>query len=440
MKVDNEKTENRQAFLTIEMEPAELEESLESSYQRLVKKARVPGFRKGKAPRQILERYIGKESLLEDALNDLVPQAYEKAIEEQEIEAIAQPQIEITQTEPLIFKAIVPLKPTIILGDYKSIRVEAEPVEVTESTVDDVIEQLRHQHATWEPVERPIDFGDLAVLDIESNVEGNTFINQKDAQYQVISEQSFPVAGFAEQLKGMKNGEEKEFKLTLPSDYPREELAGKEVSFKVKTTETKQEILPELNNEFARHVDPEFKNMKALRARALSDLKTRAEEQTRANFEERALDAVVELTEIDFPPILEESEIARVLNQRFQGSNQTLEDYLGSIGKTEEELREELRPSANKRVTRSLVLGKVAEEEKIEVNDSDIDAEIDNMITATTEKKDELKKALNTPQVRESIVQTLLTRKTLQRLTEIAGDKKITTKTKTRRRKKEEDK
>jgi len=440
VKVDNEKTENRQVFLTIEMEPAELEESLESSYRRLVKKARVPGFRKGKAPRQILERYIGKESLLEDALNDLVPQAYEKAIKEQEIEAIAQPQIEITQTEPLIFKAVVPLKPTVILGDYKSIQMEPEPVKVTESTVDDVIEQLSHQHATWEPVERPVDFGDLVVLDVESNVDGNTFISQKGAQYQVLSEQSYPVAGFAEQLKGMKNNEEKEFKLTLPSDYPREELAGKEVSFKVKTTEIKQEILPELNDGFASHVDPEFKNMKALRKRALSDLKTRAEEQTRVNFEERVLDAVVELTEIDFPPILEESEINRMLNQRFQGSNQTLEDYLGSIGKTEEELREELRPSANKRVTRSLVLGKVAEEEKIEVNDSDIDAEIDSMITATTEKKDELKKALNTPQVRESIEQTLLTRKTLQRLTEIAGDKKITTKTKTRRRKKEEDK
>ena len=440
MKVANEKTENSQVYLTIEMEPAEVEESLESSYQRLVKTARIPGFRKGKAPRQILERYIGRESLLEDALNNLVPQAYEKAIKEQEIEAIAQPQIEITQTDPLIFKAIVPLKPTVMLGDYKSIQAEPEKVEVTESNVDDVIEQLRHQQATWEPVERPVDFGDLVVFDIESSAEDTPFINQKGAQYQVLRDQSFPVAGFAEQLTGMKSNEEKEFKLQLPADYPRQELAGKEASFKVKVTEIKQEILPELNNAFAMQVDPEFKTLKTLRKRALSDLKLRAEENARMDFEERVVDAVVELTEIDFPPVVVESEINRMLNQRFQSGNQTLEDYLSSINKTEEELREELRPSATKRVTRSLVLSKVTEEEKIKVKDSEIDTEIENMIKDATEKKDELKKFLNTPQVRESIEQTLLTRKTLQRLTEIAKGSKETKKPKTRRRKKEEDK
>ena len=440
MKVANEKTENSQVYLTIEMEPAEVEESLESSYQRLVKTARIPGFRKGKAPRQILERYIGRESLLEDALNNLVPQAYEKAIKEQEVEAIAQPQIEITQTDPLIFKAIVPLKPTVKLGDYKSIQAEPEKVEVTESNVDDVIEQLRHQQATWEPVERPVDFGDLVVFDIESSAGDTPFINQKGAQYQVLRDQSLPVAGFAEQLTGMKSNEEKEFKLQLPADYPRQELAGKEASFKVKVTEIKQEILPELNNAFAKQVDPEYKTLKALRKRALSDLKLRAEENARMDFEERVVDAVVELAEIEFPPVLVESEINRMLNQRSQGSSQTLEDYLSSINKTEEELREELRPSATRRVTRSLVLTKVAEEEKIEVNDSEIDTEIENMTKDATEKKDELKKFLNTPQVRESIEQTLLTRKTLQRLTEIAKGSKETKKVKTRRRKKEEDK
>ncbi|MFC1959063.1 trigger factor family protein, partial [Chloroflexota bacterium] len=129
MKVANEKTESGQAFLTIEMEPAEVEESLESAYHRMVKRVKIPGFRRGKAPRAVLERYIGKESLLEDALNNLVPQAYEKAIKEQEIEAIAQPQIEITQTDPLVFKAIVPLKPTVKLGDYHSIQVVPEPVK-----------------------------------------------------------------------------------------------------------------------------------------------------------------------------------------------------------------------------------------------------------------------------------------------------------------------
>ncbi|MFC1978116.1 trigger factor [Chloroflexota bacterium] len=426
VKVTNEKTENSQAFLTIEMEPAEVEESLEKAYYRLVQRTKIPGFRKGKAPRDILERHVGKEGLLEDALNNLIPQAYEKAIKEQEIEAIAQPQIEIAQTDPVVFKAIVSLKPTVKLGDYHHIQVTPEPVEVTDSNVDDVIEQLRHQHATWEPVERPVDFGDLVALDVESNIEDKPFINQKGAQYQVLRDLSFPVPGFAEQIAGMKKNEEKEFKLQFPADYPEGELAGKEPSFKVQVTEVKQEILPELSDEFASEVNPDLKTLDLLRERAYSDMKLRAEEKARIDFEERVIDAVAELSEVEFPPILVEAEVHRVLNQRFQGGNQQLEAYLRSINKTEEELHEELHPSATKAVNRSLVLGKVVEEEKIEVSDSEIDVEIENMIKGATENKDELEKVLNTPQVHESIKQRLITRKTIQLLGEIAQGSKET--------------
>ena len=316
----------------------------------------------------------------------------------------------------------MPLKPVVKLGDYQHIQVTPETVEVTESDVSAVIEQLRHQHATWEPVERPTDFGDLVVLDIESSIEDRPFINQKGAQYQVLHDLSFPAPGFAEQLVGMKGDEEKEFNLQFPSDYPGGELAGKEPSFKVRVTEIKQEILPELNDEFAREINPDFKTLDSLREQASSDLKLRAEEKARIDFEERVIDAVVDLTELEFPPILVEVETNRILNQRFQGGNQELERYLSSISKTEEELREELRPLASKRVTRSLVLSKVTEEEKIEVDDSEIDTEIENMTKSAAEKKDELEKILNTPQARESIEQTLVTRKTIQRLVEITKD------------------
>jgi trigger factor len=438
MKVTNEKTENRQAFLTIEMEPAEMEESLEDSYKSLVQKTNIPGFRRGKAPRVVLERYIGRESLLEEAVNSLVPKAYEKAIKEQEIEAIAQPQIEVTKTEPLVFKAIVPLKPTVKLGDYQNIKVERETVKITKSNISDVIEQLRHQHATWEPVERAVEFGDLVALDVWSNIENKPFINQKGAQYQVVQSQSSPVPGFAEQLVGMKANGEKEFKLQLPSDYARKELAGKDASFRVRVNEIKQEILPELNDEFAKGVDPDLKTLDSLRKKVLSDLKLRAEENARMDFEDKVIDAVVNLSEMDYPPVLVESEINRILNQRFQKGEQELEEYLKSINKTEKELREELRPSATTRVKRSLVLGKVVEEEKIEVKSSEIDTEIENMTQSATEKREELKKVLNTPQVRESIEQTLLTRKAVQRLTDKAGIAKVPKKT--RRTKKKEEK
>lgn len=424
MKVTRDKIENSQAFLTIEMEPPEVEASLEAAYQRLVKKTNVPGFRKGKAPRAMLERYLGKESLLEDALNNLIPRACEDALKEQEIEAFARPALEITQTEPLVFKATVPLPPTVKLGDYHSIRLKPEPVASTKKEVAPVIERLRHQQATWEPVERDIAFNDLVVFDIESTVSGKPFINHKEAQYQVIENYPTPLPGFAEQLVGLKSDEEKEFTLQIPKDYPDKELADKEAAFKVRVSEVKQERLPELNNDFAKGIDPKFKTLSSLRKQVADNLKIRAEEKAKRDFEEKVIDAVVNLSEVAFPFILVEMEISHLLDQQlrhWQESGRGLEDYLASINKTEEELREELRPVASKRVTQSLVLGKISEGEKIEISDSEIDSVIEDMIKGATEGKgEELKKLLNTPQSRESIKQLLVRRKTIQRLVDIA--------------------
>ena len=428
MKVTKEKVENSQVFLTIEMEPAEVEAALEKSYNRLVKKANIPGFRKGKAPRAVVERNIGQESFLQDALNHLIPQACEQAIEEQKIDALAQPHIEVTQTEPVVFKATVPVRPSVKLGDYHGIQVTPDPVELKEDDVNVVMEQLRHQQATWEPVERPVGFDDLVVLDVESNIEDKPFINQKGVQYQVHRDSTSPLPGFAEQLLEMKRGEDKEFKLQIPSDYPRSELAGKEPWFKVRVVEIKQEKLPELNDEFAKQVDSDLETLDSLRERISDTLRLRAEEKTRTDFEERVVDAVVDLARVEFPPILVEMEVDRLVNEqsrRLQMGRQGLEEYLRSINKTEVALREELQPLATKRITRSLVLEKVTEAEKVEASDSEIDTEIGEMIKNAAESKDELKKALSTPQSKESIKQLLISRKTIQRLVEIAKGKVI---------------
>jgi trigger factor len=424
VKVTRDKIENSQAFLTIEMEPPEVEESLETAYQRLVKKTNVPGFRKGKAPRVMLERYIGKESLLEDALNSLIPRACDDAIKEQEIEAFARPTIEITQTEPLIFKATVPLPPTVKLGDYHGLRLKAERVASSDGDVDSVIDRLRHQQATWEPVEREVGFNDLVVFDIESTVDGRPFINQKGAQYQALENYPAPLPGFAEQLVGSKRDEEKEFRLQVPEDYPDKELAGKEASFKVMVSEVKQERLPELNDEFAKGIDPKFETLDSLRRQVADNLRLRAEEKARLDFEDKVIDAVVNLAEVEYPPLLVEIEIDHLLDQQlrhWQESGRGLEEYLASINKTEAELREELRPHASKRVTRSLVLEKISEEEKIEASDPEIDSEISDTIKGAAEdKKGELRKLLNTPQSRESLKRLLVRRKTIQRLVAIA--------------------
>jgi len=423
VKVTRDKTENSQVFLTIEMEPAEVEAALQKSYSRLVKKANVPGFRKGKAPREILERYLGKDTLFNDALEYLLPEAYEDAVKEQNIEVFAQPQIEIAQLDPVVFKATIPIKPTVELGDYHSLKVARQPVEISDDDVNQAIEHLRHNYATWEPVERAVDFNDLVVLDIESNIEGTPFINQKGTQYQVIRDAPGPVPGFAEQLVGMKLDGEKEFKLKFPADYARSELAEKEPTFKVKIIEIKQELLPELNDEFARQVDSEVDTLSSLRQKIDASLRLRAEEATRIDYEEKVVGAVTDQAQLEYPPVLVEMEISRLLDEqlrRWQMSGQDIEHYLSRTGKTEEELREELRPLAVERVTRSLVLSKVAEEESTEVSESEIDAEIENLTKDETENKDKIKEVFNTPQSRESIKRWLLTRNTVKRLVEIA--------------------
>ena len=444
MKITNDKTENSQMFLTIEVDPGEVEESVEAAYKRLVKKTRIPGFRKGKAPRHIFERYMGRDTLLEDALNELIPQAYDKAVEEHSIEAIARPEFEIEQMEPMVIKATVPLKPTVELGDYKSLKIKQEPVEVTDDKIEAVIEQLRRQNATWEPVEdRPVAFDDLLIMDITGTTGEKTVLQQNAAQYQVVAGQTFPVAGFPEQLVGMNPGDEKEFDMEYPEDYGDEELAGNNVNFKVKALEIKKEVLPEVSDEFAKTVSAEFENMDALRERVVADLKERAEQQSKADFEEEVIHSLADISTVEYPPILVESEITRILNQQFQRSSMSMEDYLASTNKTEEEIREELKPSAEHRVVHSLVLSKVAEDEQIEVGDEEIDREIEDMTKNSAERKEELQKFLNDPQVRDSIIQSLLARKTIDKLAEYttvpAEDKKPKT-TRTRRKKKEESK
>jgi len=422
MKVTREKEEDRQVFLRIELEKSEVDKALEQAYHRLVKQANIPGFRQGKAPRAVLERYVGKDGLLEDALNKLLPEVYEQALKEEKIEAVADPQIEVVQNEPVVFTAMVPLKPTVELGDYQSIKLKPEKAEVTKEEVDAVIEQLRRQNSTWEPAERPVAFEDLVVMDVESTVEDKTFINQQGAQYQVMPNQPLPTPEFADQLVGMKVGEEKEFKLTLPQDYSPPELSGKEASFKVKINEVKQQYLPKLDKEFAKLISPDLKTMAALRKRLTNNLSMQAEQKAKEAYEEKVLDAVVDSSKVEFPPVLVDSELEHLMEQQarwMQDSGLDIEGYLSRINKTEEELREELRPIAAKRVTRSLVLGRVAEAEKIEVTDDEITADLERLVQGS-ENKTEMKERASLPQVRGSIEQLLATQKAVQRLVEIA--------------------
>ena len=424
MKVTKEKVENCQAFLTIEMEPADMEDGMKHAYQHLVQKASIPGFRKGKAPRAVVERTLGKARMLEEAIDHLVPEAYQNALKEQEIVPYAQPEVEITQAEPLIFKAVVPLTPTVTLGDYQSIRMLPEQVDIKEENINSVLEELRHQHATWEPVDRPVAYNDMAVIDINANAEDKPFAQKVGSQYQVLKDAITPAPGFAEQIVGLKKDETKEFDLTFPADYPSSQLAGKLAHFKVKLHEVKEEKLPELNDDLAIQVSPEFKTVQVLREEVIKSLKLRADENSRMTLEEKVINTAVEQAKIEYPPVIIDLEINRIINdqaRQLQLSGRGMDEYLRSINKTAEQLQEELRPIAKKNVAASLVLSKIAETEKIEVTEDEISNGIGNMVRSIGEdKKADMLKLLDTPQNRQSITQSLKTRKTIERLTNIA--------------------
>lgn len=424
MKVTKDKVENRQAYLTVEMDALELEEGLTGAYHRLVKKANIPGFRKGKAPRALFEQYMGKAALIEDAVEHMAPNAYEMAVKEQELKPVARPDIQLEKLEPVTYKMIVPLEPIVKLGDYLQVKMTPESVELKQEDVEKAIEEIRKQQGIWEPVTRQINSRDMVILDIESSIGNQPYINQKDAEFQVEKESEFPMKGFSEQLIGLNSGETKEFKLSFAQDHPREELAGKEASFKVQIKEIKQQKLPELNDELASQVNPEFKTVEDMRKKVSEGLKRNLEEKAKKEFQQKVIDAIVAQSEIEYPIVLEEEEIDQLISQqmqRWQMDEKGMDEYLASIKKTPEELRNEIRPIAIKTVKQSLVLTELAKAEKIQIEEADLKNEIENMTKDIDEaRKEKLIEILNVPQYQVNLASSIATRKIVERLMELA--------------------
>jgi len=419
MKVSTEDMENCQIALNIEAEDGELDKSMDEAYHHLVNEVSIPGFRKGKAPRAILEQHIGKKNLLEEALEHLIPRLYKQAIENQGLEPIAGPEIEIIQTEPVVFKAIVSLKPEVKLGDYHSIRLEPEPVtKIAKKEVTAAMEEIRERQGAWVPVGRPVELGDLVTMDIEANVEGKSWLNHKGVIYEVDKDSRSPVLGFASHLQGVEKNKERTFSLTIPDDHQIKEMRGKEGTFKVTITEIKEKQLPELDDALAQSAG--YDNLAAMKKKVTADLRAQAEARNRLELRRKALDALVEISEVNYPPILEDEEITGLLRDEAQRFGfRELADYLKKTNKTEEELKQELRPIAKKRLTQGLVLGKLAEEERIEISSSEVDNKVGE-ITNGAEDKEKARQFFSLPQVRQSIEQSLHTQKTMDRLLQIA--------------------
>jgi trigger factor len=419
MKVSAEKLENCQTVLTIETEASELDKSLDEAYRHLVSEVSIPGFRKGKAPRAILVQHIGKKNLLEEALEHLIPQLYEQAIQSQKIEPIARPQIEVVQTEPVIFKAIVSLKPEVKLGDYNSIRLERGPeIKIAKKEVAAAMEELRERQGAWVPVDRPVEQGDLVTMDIQANMGERPWLNHKGILYEVDKDSRSPVPGFAPHLQGAVRNKEMAFSLTIPDDYSIKEMSGKESSFKVTVTEIKEKQLPELDDKLAQSAG--YDNLEDMREKVAVDLRAKAEVKNRLELKQKALDALVAISGVKYPPVLEDEEIAGLLrDEAKRWGFRELADYVKRTGKTEEELKQGLRASAQKRIIESLVLAKLAEEEKIEISSAEVDNKVEEIVN-DAEDKEKARQFFSLAQVRQSIEQSLRTQKTTDRLLQIA--------------------
>ena len=432
MRVTRDNSTPIEITLTVEFEPEDENPFLERSYRRTVSRINIPGFRRGRAPRHIVESMVGRATLLQEALDFMVPETLDKVLTDEEVSAFGEPSIEVTDLEPVSFTATIPLEPTIDLGDYLSIRVEHEPVEIGEEQVDDVISRIQEEQAVWAPVERAAAYGDRLNLDVNGEIDGELVVDDQDVEYVPNEDNVLPFPGFAPNLVGLSEDDESEFAVTIPEDYPREQYAGKEVQFKVSVLSVKEKNVPELDDEFAKSVGDGFDDVEALRSNIRESLTNQAEATARNELEQKSLEALCEAAIVNASPILYERELEAMQADRERMLRQQgldLPTYLRFMGKSNEEFLEEMRPSAERRLVGGLVMRKLAEVEEIEISDEDIQSETDRLFEMSTgdeaeqESLDNLRQFLASQSTRDNIRSSLHSRRVLERLTDITQGK-----------------
>ena len=397
MSLQVEKLEHNMAKLTIEVSAEELEGAIQKSYLRQRGKVNIPGFRKGKVPRQVMEKMFGVEVFYEDAANTLIPDAYAKAYDEADIDIVSQPSIEVTQIEkgkPFIFTAEVAVRPEVKLGEYKGVEVDKFSNRVTAKEIDAKLEEERNKNARTVNVEgRPVQKDDEVVLDFEGFVDGVAFDGGKGENYSLTIGSGTFIPGFEDQLVGVEAGKEVEVNVTFPEDYHEESLKGKPAVFKCTVHEIKAKELPELDDEFASEVS-EFDTLEELKA----DIKTKIKEQKNAEGksaqQDQALDTIIAATEMDIPDAMVETEARQMVDsfgQRIQQQGLTMQQYMQFTGMDNEKMLEEMRPQALKRIQTRLVLEAIVAAENIVTSDERLDEEIAKMAEMYSMEADQLK-------------------------------------------------
>ena len=429
MKITAENLPDSQVILNIEVDGEEVERSVQQTYKRLVQQVRIPGFRPGKAPRVVLQSFVGKDVLLDEALDELAPTLVTKAIEEQELKALDNPEVEVVERDPVKLKATVSLEPTVDLGDYKSIRTPKEEAKVSPEQVENTLEEIRYRRAPWKPSEGPVKLGDLVTLDLEGKVGGKKVIGEEGVSFSPTAGSPEPVPGFSEQLENMITGEPKHFTLTMPDDYSDHDLMGKECLFEVIIHDTKEKELPPLDDDFARSLGDEHDDLESLRASIREDLETHAGHEAERKYEDALVEALKSRASIQAPPVLREREIDHIMMDEARAlaaRGVRFDNYLKAIGKTADELRETFKELADKRVATTLLLNKLSEEESVTVEEKEVQQEIRQMVQSAGERGQEVREQLLKEEARSSVRQSIIMRKSLEALKSIAQSKEPT--------------
>jgi trigger factor len=425
VKVSTEERADRQAVIQVEVEPAELEQALERAYRRLVREVNIPGFRPGKAPRYIVERRLGKEVMIDEAARDLVPKLTNEAIEEQKLDAIAEPQIDITALEPLTFTATVPLRPIVTLGDYKAVRVESRVVDITDAQIDETIDRLRQQHGEWvtpDPT-RPAQDGDQVTIDLASSVDGEPLEDPQTGLPVVLGEPNGLLPELQEAIRGLTESAMAQAIVTMPEDHGNERVAGKTVTFDITIHAIQERKLPALDEAFVATVS-DLDTVEALRERVRTNLETRARDQARQDVTQAVIDLVTDQATVEMPPVLVDNQVERQIEDRrqvFERQGLSWRRLLELTNRTDEQVEEEERPLAERRVRSSLTLLEIAKAESIAVTPEEVDQEIERLV-ADTPDPTAASRQYERAEVRQAIESGLFEQKILDWLLNLATE------------------
>lgn len=423
MKITQGEMVERQTVLHVELEDEDLEPYLQRVYQRVAQQAAIPGFRKGKAPRTVVERFLGPGGLVQESLGDAVPALADRAVSTQDLEPIVPPRVDVLDMEPVTFKVTVAAEPGIDLGEYRSIRLEETQVEIDEGDVDEALEDLRRDSASWEPVERPVKSGDMVTIDVKGTVEGRVVLDEEDTVYMAEDGSSIPFAGFSENLVGAEAGAPKQFSIPIPDDYADTSLAGKSCDFAVTVNEIKEQRLPDLDDEFAKGTGDGYETLAQLRETIEGDMRESAEETHRNAYRQRAVDALIETATVEVAALHVDHEVNYAIYDRarfVQNLNMPYQDYLRYRGITEEQDLQEMRDTTVRRLSQSYVVRELAEKEAVEVADDEIDEKLEEIMDSGGEAAAQLREAQNEDRARDAVRASLRVDKAVDLLTAIA--------------------